>query len=331
MTHFSFDPPPFVPHPLLVGGHGQTLGGFLFPGRLPPHHSKNFVVELDDGDKIVLHDTAPDSWRSGDRIALLLHGLGGSHQSPYMRRISAKLVARGVRAFRMDLRGAGAGEELARRPYHSGRSADAKAVLEFLAELCPRSPCTMVGFSLGGNIVLKLLGEVGPRPPGSLDSAAAVCPPVDLEYCSQALARPTGRVYDRYFVRQLLDQVRRREQLDPGSARELFTRRPRRLREFDDLFTARIWEFGDVATYYAQSSALPLLGAIALPTLILASRDDPLIPPGPLESARVSECTRVMLTHSGGHLGYIGRAGVDPDRRWMDWRIVDWVTRDWRH
>ncbi|OYV87501.1 MAG: hypothetical protein B7Z73_10010 [Planctomycetia bacterium 21-64-5] len=138
------------------------------------------TARLHDGDQIVLHDDCPEGWQPGDRVALLIHGLAGCHQSIYMLRIAARLEELGVRAFRMDLRGCGAGVGLARLPYHAGRSEDAAAALETIARLCPASPVALVGFSMGGNIALKLLGELGEERCGHLDRAVAVCPPFDL-------------------------------------------------------------------------------------------------------------------------------------------------------
>ncbi|HQU44402.1 MAG TPA: alpha/beta fold hydrolase, partial [Pirellulales bacterium] len=161
-------------------GHFQTLAGVYLPGRRFVYKARQHRVTLDDGDQIVLHDDCPEGWQPGDRVALLIHGLAGCHQSIYMLRIAARLEELGVRAFRMDLRGCGAGVGLARLPYHAGRSEDAAAALETIARLCPASPVALVGFSMGGNIALKLLGELGEERCGHLDRAVAVCPPFDL-------------------------------------------------------------------------------------------------------------------------------------------------------
>ena len=167
-------------------------------------------MPLDDGDQLVLHDDRPEDWRSGDAAALLVHGLGGSHESVYLRRIADKLRQRGS-AFRMDLRGCGAGIELARVPYHSGRSADAAAALRFIENLCPGSPVTLVGFSLGGNIVLKLAGESAGNPPRNLCRVMAVSPPADLSACSAWIGRWQNRGYDRYFAELLRKQLLERQ------------------------------------------------------------------------------------------------------------------------
>ncbi|MFO0949294.1 MAG: alpha/beta fold hydrolase [Planctomycetota bacterium] len=318
--------PRFQPHPLVRGGHAQTLAGHFFPGNLAPYRARQHAVALPDGDTVILHDDRPKEWKPSDRTVLLIHGLAGSHESPYVRRIAAKLNDRGIRAFRMDLRGCGAGEGLAKFPYHSGRTEDATTALEMIARLCPDSPAALVGFSLGGNITLKLLGEVKNKPPGNLDRAMAVCPPIDLSACTVALSQNLNRIYDRYFVRLLSRQLEDRRRRIPDAAYRKFDRRPRRLMEFDDQFTAPICGFGTAANYYRTCSSGRFLQDIELPCLILAARDDPMIPPISLESADVSATTVVHLTDTGGHLGFVAKNGIDPDRRWMDWRVVDFAA-----
>jgi predicted alpha/beta-fold hydrolase len=178
---------------------------------------------------------------------------------------------------------------------------------------------------LGGNIALKLLGELGDRPPPTLDRAVAVSPPVDLLACVQAISRGANRWYDRYFVTSLLRRIDERRKLLPEMAMVQFARRPRTLYEFDDCFTAPLCGFGAAERYYHECSSLHGLPHIRVPTLILASRDDPMIPCGPFETKRMSSAVRVELTDHGGHLGFIARRGPDPDRRWMDWRILNWL------
>jgi uncharacterized protein len=323
--------PPFKPHALLRGGHAQTLAGVYLPGHRHRYRAQQHRVTLEDGDQIVLHDDCPSSWRPSDRSTLLIHGLAGCHESGYMQRIAAKLNRRGVRTFRMDLRGCGAGMGLARLPYHSGRSEDAAAALAAIARLHPVSPTTLVGFSLGANITLKLLGELADRPCGNLDSAVAVCPPIDLAACSRQISRASNRLYDLHFVRLLLEQLAARRRVLADAAEVAFRRRPRSLWEFDNTFTAVVCGFGTADNYYRVSSSAQFIGRIRLPTLILAARDDPMIPCETLARLSLPPAVRVHLTDHGGHLGFVGRAGVDADRRWMDWRVVDWVlARDSR-
>ena len=318
--------PPFRPHPFLRGGHVQTLAGVYLPGAKYPYRAEQRRVTLADGDQLVLHDDCPAGWRPGERTALLIHGLAGCHESPYMQRIAARLVERGVRAFRMDLRGCGAGFGLARLPYHGGRSEDAAAALAAIAEACPGSPTTAIGFSLGGNITLKLLGELGDAPCGGVDSAIAVCPPIDLQAAIERMALPLNRAYDRHFVRLLLAQLRERQRVLPDAPAPAFARPPRGLFEFDDRYTARVCGFGSAANYYRLASSAQFAAAIRKPTLVIASRDDPLAPWRPLERLAGRSFVQLELTDRGGHLGFIGRPCDDPDRRWLDWRIVEWVA-----
>jgi predicted alpha/beta-fold hydrolase len=321
-----WEPPAFRPSRWLRGGHAQTLGGFYLPGKQYPYRATQHRVDLPDGDAIILHDDCPDGWRDDDPAVLLIHGLAGSHASPYMNRIAGRLNDIGVRTFRMDLRGCGAGAKLARLPYHAGRSDDALSAVIRIAELAPRAPLAIVGFSLGGNITLKLLGQRTADVPATVAGAVAVNPAIALAECIAHLDQPLNRLYDRYFVRLLLTHLAQRE---AGVPEQLLGRKksPRGLFDFDDRFTAPVSGFRDAADYYAQSSATQFLVKVAVPTLILASRDDPLIPFSTFLQAERPATVQLHLADSGGHLGFVGRAGMDPDRRWMDWRILEWVRR----
>lgn len=319
--------PRFRAHPLLRGGHLQTLGGLYLPGKLRAYRAARHSIVLDDQDTIVVHDDRPPGWKERDGAALLLHGLAGCHLSPYMIRVAGKLNDIGLRTFRMDHRGCGAGSKLARLPYHAGRSDDARRVLGWIASQCPNSPLSLIGFSLSGNIVLKTVGENPGDVPKNLKTAVAVNPPVDLSRCVHSLERPACRPYDRHFVKLLHQQVRQRQQTFPDAPTAEYHDRPATLFLFDDQYTALVSGFDSAEDYYARCSSTAWLSRIQIPTLILAARDDPLIPVSVFESLQPSRTTRLHIAESGGHLGYVGRRGVDRDRRWMDWRIVDWIGR----
>ena len=314
----------FRPHPLLRGGHAQTLAGVYLPGERFTYRARQHLVTLADGDRIVLHDDCPIGWQMGHRVALLIHGLSGCHCSGYMVRVATRLEREGVRVFRMDLRGCGAGVGLARQPYHSGRSEDAAAALEKIAELCPGSPAALIGFSLGGNIALKLLGELGDAHCGHLDTAVAICPPFDLLPAVEQLHRYQNRLYELYFVRRLVGQVHERQRAMPDLPAVEMRRMPRSLFEFDDVFTAPVCGFERAVNYYRQASAIRVCDGIRLPVLVIAAQDDPLVPVAPLERLRDRPGVELEITRHGGHLGFVGwREG---NRRWLDSRIVDWVT-----
>ena len=315
----------FAPHSLFRTGHLQTLAGVFLPHSRVAETARRHRLALADGDQIVLHDDSPPDWQPGGRTALLIHGLAGCHTSPYMVRIAGKLNARGVRTFRMDLRGCGAGLGLARLPYHSGRSDDAAAALNMIGALCPGSPTALIGFSLGGNITLKLLGESAHQLPANLDRAMAVCPPVDLLACVRSLARGVNRLYDRHFVQLLRQQVTALQKLIPDAPALPAKNPPRGVFDFDEMFTAPVCGFGTALNYYRQCSSAQFIPEIRIPTMILAAADDPLVPGDVFADLRLSPAVRLNVPRSGGHLGFISRGNGDADRRWMDWRVVEWV------
>ncbi len=321
--------PPFRPHRLLAGGHRQTLAGAFLPGTLAAEKASIHQVDLADGEAVVIHDDQPLEWIAGGPTAVLVHGLAGCHRSGYLVRIAAKLNARGVRTFRMNLRGSGTGVALAVKPYHGGCSDDLGAVVRFVERLCPGSPITLLGFSLGGNIVLKLLGEAPDCVPSAIVRAAAVNPPIDLEQSVVALQRWSLRPYDRYFVKLLLRRVSERQLVYPNALPATFAHPPRRLFDFDDDYTAPASGFRDARDYYQQCSSQQFLADIRVPTLILTSRDDPLICVSMFErqiaTKNLSAQIQLHIAEGGGHLGYLARLSNDPDERWLDWRMVDWV------
>lgn len=320
--------PEFRPALGLRCAHRQTAFGAWFPAAPRTPGTVLHSVRLDDGDSVILHDDRPAEWKRGDHVALLMHGLGGSHRSGYMVRCAQKLGLRGVRVFRMDHRGCGAGAGLARNPYHAGRTDDLSTVIRHLELVCPGSLISLAGFSLSGNLLLRYLGLDPDSLPLSLFRAVAVCPPVDLQSCMEYLNQSAaGRRYDWYFTRLLVSQIANsllwRDDLPIATQGRL----PRRLPHFDDLYTAPATGFQSAAHYYDAASSRPVLGNIRVHTMILSSADDPIVDTRCVISASLPANVRLCLTPYGGHLGFIARAGTDPDRRWMDWRIVDWLLQ----
>jgi len=319
--------PPFIPHPMISSGHLQTIAGAYIKGHARPYRATQHQVDLGDGDRIVLHDDLPTDRQQQDRVALLLHGVSGCHGSPYMVRIAGKLNDIGIRTFRMDMRGCGAGAKLAQHPGHAGRSEDARAAVLKVHELCPNMPLTIMGFSMGGNVTLKLAGEIAAQPLGNLDSVVAVAPPIDLVVCGQNIDEGWNRIYSRNFSRRLVRFIHERREQMPRLAKLSLRPRPTSIVDFDNRFTAPLSGFRDVTDYYTQSSALPRLNNIALPALILSAKDDPVIPVEMFHRANLSSTTKLLLTERGGHVAHIARSkGTDPDRWWMDWRVVDWIA-----
>ena len=324
MSLSSFVLPSFQPRIGWGGAHAQTLAAAYLQAGVH-NQATQHVVELPDGDAIVLHEEAP---RLGDMapVVLLLHGLSGCHGSPYMQRMAAKFQAAGVQAVRMDLRGAGAGETLARGHYHLGATGDVLAALRWIAEHRSPSAVFAVGVSLSGNILLRLLGEQA-EAQSLLQGAAVISPPIDPELCVRGLQRGLRRLYDRHFARTLWRRIQGRcsKRADIHMPRE--TAAPRTLFELDDVFTASVHGFADAVDYYTQCGAKSVLADIQTPTLVVTSRDDPLADFKQWDEVPLSPHVNLQVTQRGGHVGWYGRGGVDPDRWWLEWRIVEAVTQ----
>ncbi|MGI9457256.1 MAG: YheT family hydrolase [Aeoliella sp.] len=314
----------FRPLPLLAGGHRQTLAGCCLPSRNLLAGTKRFRVELADGDQLVLHDDCPLDWLPGDSTALLVHGLCGCHQSRYVQRVALKLFQRGVRTFRIDLRGCGAGEGLARTATHCGRHSDLEPPVQLIGQITAASPLTVVGFSLGGALALGLAANSDI--PDHWNGVIAVCPPIDLKAVERSLRRPINRWYDSFFARRLWKKVKHLAHTLPGAPSIDHMSKPRRLREFDQQFTVPLGGFRDVDEYYQRASIAPRLHCIELPTRIIAAANDPIVPIEPLREAQLGPRMKLLEARCGGHLGFVGRRGSDPDRYWMDWRIVEWIS-----
>lgn len=307
---------------LLPGGapHLQTvLGSQIRPLHEPP--SRQVSLLLDDGDRLILDvsgppDAAPDCPR-----VILLHGLCGSSRSSYMIRIARRLLSAGLEVFRVNLRNCGSGAWLSRNLYHSGRSEDALRVVQSLLAEKPEAPCALVGFSLGGNIALKLAGELAAAPPPGLAGVVAVSPPSDLLASVRRLSRGAGGLYERYFVSQLRAGAREHHEVYPDMP--LPSLPPSlRLIDFDDLYTAPRCGFRSAYDYYGQASSLTVLGQIALPTRILVADDDPLIDSTALLDARLGNATLLTRTRHGGHLGFLGTPSRDNGLLWLDSWVV---------
>jgi predicted alpha/beta-fold hydrolase len=315
----------FRPLPLLGNPHVQTILGAFLPGRACPSPQRRLLVDLGDGDRLLLHENTPRTWQPTRPMALLVHGLTGHHASPYNRRLAALLLDRGVRVFRIDLRGNRPGLALARQPYHAGRTEDLRLALACLHDLAPTAPLLLAGVSLGGNLALKLAGELPEHPVPGLVRVAALNPPIDLEACSRLLERPGNRIYEKRFVRGLAEDAVRRRRYFPDLPE---VRLPRRmtLRQFDDLYTAPRSGFAGVADYYRRASSLPLIPRIPVPALILTARDDPFIAVEPFEELRVGGHIQVHIAPHGGHVGYVGwDSGVI---HWAERTLADWLCAE---
>ena len=314
--------------PLFAGGHRQTLYAWArrrrFPG-LPPPVARHFDVAPDA--RVLAHC----HWHEGpsDHPALIvLHGLEGSSQAHYMSGIADKAWAAGWNVVRLNQRNCGGTEHLSRGLYHSGLTHDPLFVLRELIERDGIRSVAIAGYSLGGNLALKLAGELGDAAPPELKAVCAVSPTMDLGRCVTALERRANVVYQWNFVRNLKARMRRKAAAFPGafSLEEL----PRiwSIRHFDEAYTAPHHGFRDADDYYYRASALRVIDRIRIPALVMTAEDDPFVPVAPFRDPAVTGNPHitVVVTPHGGHCAYLERANDSYDGYWAEREIVRFVS-----
>ena len=304
----------FRPAWWLRGAHLQTLWASLARRTVPVRMTRE-RVELPDGDFIDL------DW-SGESgpIVLVLHGLQGSSRSPHVRGLVRALVRSGYRGAVMHFRGCSAEPNRLLRTYHSGETGDVGHVVRLLRDRHPSTPLAAVGFSLGGNVLLKWLAERGDG--AEVAAAVAVSVPFLLARVADRLGRGLSRVYQRHLVGDLRRAILRKFGNRPGPLDLDAVRRQRSFRGFDDCVTAPLHGFRDAEHYYAVASCRQYLRAVARPTLILQALDDPFmtrdILPGREELA---PCIRLELSSAGGHVGFVEGSAPWSARYWLEERI----------
>jgi uncharacterized protein len=301
--------PNFEPHPLLRNPHAQTFAYALwlrkFP-RLPRSVPRYF--ETEPGTRIL----GECHWQPNPKerpTLVLVHGLEGSSQSGYMWGLAEKAFVAGWNAVRLNQRNCGGTESLTPGLYHSGLSNDYAAVLHELGAQDGLAEIFFAGYSMGGNLALKMAGDLGGNAPAALRGIAAVCPALDLAACADAVGLPGNIFYQQRFVSGLKARMRRKAKLFPGK----FDLRPmaqvRTLRDFDDVITATYCGFRGAADYYARSSALRVAGEVHVPTLILTAQDDPFVPFASFSAPAIvqNHNITVVAPEHGGHCAFISR------------------------
>ncbi len=319
---------PYVAWPPVAGGHRMTLFAWARPRRfpnLPPATLRYFDVA--PGARVLAHC----HWHARPRehpTLLLLHGLEGSSEAHYIRGTAEKGWTRGFNVVRLNQRNCGGTEHLSEGLYHSGLTQDPAFVVGELIDTDHLPAIAVAGFSLGGNLALKFAGEMGDAPPPALRSVTAICPTLDLATCVAALERPSNRLYEWNFIRNLKGRMRRKAAAWPGrydlSALPGITT----VREFDETYTAPHHGFANAADYYHRASALRVIDRITVPTLIITAEDDPFVPPEPFRSPHVSANAAVetVITPHGGHCAFIARRSPGFDGCWAEQAIVDFAA-----
>jgi predicted alpha/beta-fold hydrolase len=314
---------PFEPCPFLSKPHQQTVFS-SFNSWIPEPKSVQQILHLPDGDKIMMEVSIPEGWKETDPTVLCIHGLCGSHQSPYLLRLTNHLNPMNVKVVRFNMRGCGSGRGLARGIYHSGRCEDLFEAVKVLKAEAPRSAITLIGFSLGANITLKLMGELGSMSSYFVEKAIAISPPVDL-FCSAAmLHEAAGGMYERYFykkIRRDVLEVHRKHQELP----KVHLPKEMSLLKFDETYTVPRFGFPSIHEYYRRCSAQHVIGEIDAPCKILFSGDDPIVSPYSLDHVALPSHVELYKTKYGGHMGYLGNPTNPRGFYWLDSVLLEWI------
>jgi predicted alpha/beta-fold hydrolase len=289
---------------------------------LPRPFTERERWELSDGDFIDV-DLLPG--RAGAPVLLLLHGLEGSARSHYVRGMMAQAQRLGWRAFGLNFRSCSEEPNRLLRSYHSGETGDLGEAVRRILPRLSGGPLLLAGFSLGGNVLVKWLGEQGESAPREIAGAAAVSVPFDLQRCAAALdARGLGAfLYRTRFLRDLKRKALAKASSFEGHLDERAIREARTLHEFDDVVTARVNGFADAHDYWARSSSGPFVAAVRRPLLLVSAVDDPIIPGGclPLDAVRENPCVTLDAPEQGGHVGFVAGPPWAP-RFWAEERAI---------
>ena len=296
----------FAPPWWMANGHVQTVWPYFFR-RVPRLDTTREVWPLPDGERLAVHLLEPAKGRPG---VLLVHGLEGSAESPYVRGLLARVRAAGWNGAAFDLRSCGRlgdGELRSRTAYHAGQTDDLAGVVERLRDRWGGAPLAVVGFSLGGNMLLKWLGETSERSP--LAAAVAVSVPFDLAASAARVDGPGfwSAAYRSWFLRSLRRKALTLARDLPDKLDRRQIRRCRTFADFDGAVTARLFGFASAQDYWARASAGSFLGSIRRPTLLVFAEDDPIVPAGciPREAIAGNPALTLWLTRVGGHVGFV--------------------------
>lgn len=277
------------------------------------------IYETAENTEILVVEHQPVSTARGQIV--LLHGLEGSSDAGYFKSLAQAALLRGFGVHRSNMRTCGETESLSETMYHSGLTSDTRFILERIRERW-QVPLFIIGFSLGGNVALKLAGELGAN--SLLAGVCAISTPIDLAACVRALDRPSNRIYARRFLKRLKERVRRKTLVSPHLYSVDGLERVTSIWEFDDRYTGPLFGFGNAETYYRTQSSQGFLNAIRTPALVIHAKDDPLVPDEIYghPAFRENPYLELLLVKQGGHLGFLAR---DKPRFWLDGVVLNWI------
>lgn len=318
---------PFVPHPWLANPHVQTL----FPRYRPRNH---LLVDIAMEERLFQVDSQSQikcvcSWQPHRNQApglILVHGLEGCHESHYMRGIAHKAWHAGFNVIRFNQRNCAGTEHLTPTLYNGGLSQDIRAVVDELVDKDGIQAIWVVGYSMGGNLVLKMAGEARDACP-ALQGVAAVCPNIHPAACVAELEERRNWVYHEHFMVKLKARLERKAKIFPGRWDLSLYKHIRTMSQFDDAYTAPDGGYRDAADYYDKSASRHVLAHVQVPTLIITSQDDPFIPIASFEvpAFQSNSCIELITPRHGGHCGFIQKSSSIEDGHWAENRIVEFI------
>jgi predicted alpha/beta-fold hydrolase len=327
----------FVPRRWLRSGHLQTLAGNFLPRRLVLPEPESLLVEVDGPvagygpSQVLCHcHWQPEAVRSQRMTVVLVHGLEGSSNSKYIVGNTARALAAGLNVVRMNMRTCGGTDALSPTIYHSGRSGDIGRVVETIIREQGVQSIALVGYSMGGNLVLRWAGEVSANPSRQLKAVVGVSPLMDLAVSSAALHRPQNRIYERHFLRSMIARIRRRMAMYPRIYADAQVERIHSMRDFDEYIVARYGDFASADDYYYSVASSKYAGVLRVPALVVHSEDDPFIRFLPETRAALIENPWVTLieTQHGGHCAFLAPAtAAGDDGRWAEATLLRFLVQ----
>jgi len=323
----------FQPHERLRNGHAMTLWAWARPRTfpaLPAPESRVFDVAADAR---VLAQCHWQRTRTNPPTIIVLHGLEGSSEAHYVRGVADKAWARGFNVLRLNQRNCGGTEHLCTTLYHSGLSDDVEVVMRTLAAE-GHDAIVVAGYSLGGNLGLKLAGEHGTAAPPWLRAVGAVSPVMDLPRCVKALEKPSNAIYQWNFVRNLKARMRRKAAAFPDKFSVEPLAHIRTVRDFDEVYTAPFFGFRDATDYYYRAASLRVVDRIAVPALIISAGDDPFVPSDSFRDKALTgnPAITVRVTPHGVLGAFVAARNGTHDGYWAEWALVEFLARhvSWR-
>jgi len=316
-----------VPRRMLRGGHVQTLASFFLPRHLTLPPAEERLIEVEPGVRVLCRcHWQPDLQNA--LTVIVVHGLEGSSESEYMLGIADKGMRAGMNVVRVNQRNCGGTDALSPTLYHSGRSQDIAAIAQNLIARDGISRFALAGYSMGGNLVLKMAGEWGSQGPPQFRAVVAVCASMDLAPSADALHLPENRLYEYHFLWKLRARLKTKTHLFPEAFSMSRMRGVTSLRDFDDKVTAHYCGFAGASDYYERSSAARVVDRIAVPGLVLHAANDPFIRILPDTRRKIVSNSNITFveTEDGGHCSFLAAAN-GYDGRWAEMQVVEFLRK----